>query len=149
MPLNTHPCKSPGDCPPQKLPSRERTTRPPSSCCEQMSYWAWGPDLTPLLFQSCGPLSSASCTLLAHVCPSPPFCPALALRWRGSPNSQLPSGCLLTLRRKVSKLQEQDGTSSMPSPTFWTGGPGRLRPSRPKCCFLYPQPRAHGLDSAV
>lgn len=50
-----------------------------------------------------------------------PFCSAFALRWRGGPSSQLPSRYLLTLKRKVSKVQEQDGNSLLPSLTFRMG----------------------------
>lgn len=50
-----------------------------------------------------------------------PFCSPFALRWRGGPSSQLPSRYLLTLKRKISKVQEQDGNSLLPSLTFRTG----------------------------
>lgn len=75
------------------------------------------------------------------------FCSAFALRWRGGPSSQLPSRYLLTLKRKVSKVQEQDGNSLLPSLTFrmglWeTGLPG------PHCCLLYPPPPAEGIGLA-
>lgn len=74
-------------------------------------------------------LSSASCTSPACVCllPPPPsvrllpFCLPFALCSGGGLCPQLPSHHLLTLRRKISKLQDQKGNSLLPSPTFRVG----------------------------
>lgn len=52
---------------------------------------------------------------------APPFCLAFAFCWGESPSSQLPSPYLLTLRWKVSKLQEQDENSLLPSSTVRMG----------------------------
>lgn len=86
---------------------------------------------SPHLTQCCslllGPLAPR--TSLACVCClpppfcslAPPFCLALAFCWGESPSSQLPSKYLLTLRWKVSKLQEQDENSLLLSSTFRMG----------------------------
>lgn len=81
--LCTQPCKSPEDCPPQKLPSREnlcqlwsgevgldpQPLQPPSPHPEQMSSSGCGPYLTPSSLPVLQPahLSPASCTSLACV----------------------------------------------------------------------------------
>lgn len=139
--LRTRPCKSPEDCPPQKLPSREHLcqlwsgevgpgpgTSVASLPChpEQMSSSGCGPYLTPSSLPVLQPahLPPASRTLLACMplgsCPVRLllFCSAFALHWCGGPSPQLPSCYLLTLRRKVSKSQEQDRSSLPPSPNF-------------------------------
>lgn len=124
--LCTHPCKSPEDCPPQKLPSRESLCQlwsgevgpqPSTSATslpdpEQKSSSGCGAYLTPSSLPVLQParLSPTSCTGLACVPLAPvlfallPFCSAFALHWCGGPGSQLLSCYLLTLRRKVSKL---------------------------------------------
>lgn len=93
--LCTHPCKSPEDCPPQKLPSRENVCQlwsgevgpgPSTSAAslptpEQMSSSGCGPYLTPSSLPVLQPahLSPASCTyitgMFATCSPSVPLLP--------------------------------------------------------------------------
>ena len=140
--LCIHPCKSPEDCPPQKLPTRENLCQlwngevgpgPSTSAAslswprtdEQLRLWPLPhPQLSPSA-AACSPLTllhipgmCAACSGFVRLLP---FCSAFDLRWRRGPRSQLLSCYLLTLRGKFSQLQEQDGNFLLPCPIFRMG----------------------------
>lgn len=83
------------------------------------------------------------CVPLAPLLFSCSLCLAFALCSGGGPCSQFPSHHLLTLRRKVSKLQDQDGNSLLPSPTFRVGPWETDLPGPPLLLII---PPSHGTD---
>lgn len=99
--------------------------QPPSLHPEQMSSSGCGPYLTPTSLPVLQPahFSPASRTLLACM----PLAPVLFACSRSvqlllcTGVEALAPSYLLTLRRKVSKLQEQDRNYLLPSPTFRMG----------------------------
>lgn len=118
--LCTHPCKSPEDCPPQKLPSRENPCqlwsgevgpRPSASAAslphpEQMSSSGCGPYLTPSSLPVLQPAHLSRFLHMTGTCAACsgsvrllPFCSAFALHWCGGPRSQLLS-CYLDTKKE-------------------------------------------------
>lgn len=144
MVLETGPQPSPSTAifapTPQKLPSRRTCANcgvgrqglnpqslqpsPPSGIAEQLRLQPLPPVLTQCCSHLAAPAPRTSLACVRCLLPSvhlPPFCLAFAFCWGESPSSQLPSHYLLTLRWKVSKLQEQDENSLLPSSTFRMG----------------------------
>lgn len=116
---------------------------PPFPHPEQISSSGCGPYLTSSFpsATACSPLpscTSLACELLALVLFA--CCPSVQLLICVGVEALAPSSshALLTLRM-VSKLQEQDRNFLLLCPIFQMA-PGRLRPSLPHYCLLYPHP---------
>lgn len=161
--LCIHPCKSPEDCLPQKLPSRENLCQlwnggvgpgPSTSAAslswprkdEQLRLWPLPhPQFSPSA-AACSPLSFLHITGMCAACSGSVrlllFSSAFDLRWHRGPTSQLLSCYLLTLRGKFSNCRSRMEIFCCPV-QFFGWGPGRLRPSYSPLLLIVPPPSPH------